>query len=224
MNSTTATNREKAFSFLISLSLLILFAFSVSYFGEDRIRLIVDSSGLWAPLIILLLKALTIIIPPLSGVPLYLMAGSLFGVADGLMIILIGDVIGYSTAFYIGRYLGQDRIEALMSKNEAGMISKIVLRLSTIKGFIIACCIFSFASELVAYAAGLSRLPYKYFLPILMAGNSIVAFIIVWTSSKVGLSVGLVVVLLGSLALFSLISFIASKWYDKRKERRQAIR
>ncbi|MEN9604967.1 MAG: hypothetical protein RJB39_652 [Candidatus Parcubacteria bacterium] len=201
----------------MGLSLLVLFAFSISYFGEDRIRLMVESAGIWALVLIIALKALTIIIPPLSGVPLYLMAGSLFGVTNGLAFILIGDALGYSTAFFLSRYLGRQRLEKFMFKNETGTINKIVTRLSTVKGFIVVSCVFSFASELVAYAAGLSRLPFKYFLPIFMIGDGIVSFILIWTSDRVGISLSLIAILMISLVAFSAVSFLISNWYDKRK-------
>lgn len=216
-------NKEKVFSFLASISLLVLFGLSITYLGEDRIKFMVESAGIWALMVIIALKALTIIIPPLSGVPLYLMAGSLFGVWYGLGFILIGDAIGYSVAFYLSRYLGRERIERFMFKNESGIINKIIGRLSTIKGFLIVSCIFCFMSELVAYAAGLSRLPFRYFFPIFMIGDGIVSYILIWTSNKVGVSFSLIAILLGALVLFSAISFFISNWYDKRKALRETM-
>jgi uncharacterized membrane protein YdjX (TVP38/TMEM64 family) len=209
--------KEKVWSFLLSLTLILLFIFSIAYLGEERIRTLVESAGIWAPILMIVIKILTIVIAPLSGAPLYIMAGTLFGVSEGLLYIIIGDAIGYSTAFFISRYLGRERVEKFMSKNESGIVNTIVKRLSTIKGFLIACCIFCFASELVAYAAGLSRLPFRYFLPIFMAGDALIAFVIIWTSNKVGISFGLVAVVVGSLVVFSSISYLISRRYERGK-------
>lgn len=203
--------KEKIWTFSVSLAIILLFVFSVTYLGEEKIKLIVESSGIWAPILMIVMKILTIVVAPLSGVPLYLMAGTLFGVSEGLIYILIGDALGYSTAFFISRGFGRHLLEKFMSKNESGIVNGMVKRLSTIKGFLVTCCLFAFASELVAYAAGLSRLPFKYFLPIFMTGDALIAFIIIWTSNKVGISFGLVAVVVGSLAVFSFISWLITR-------------
>lgn len=208
---------EKLINFATTLVILGVFIFSVSYFGEDRVKEIITSSGVLAPLLMILMKILTIVVAPLSWVALYLFAGTLFGVTKGFVYVMIGDAIWYSIAFWISRHFWRKKVESYISRNESGLLSKIVKGISGIKGFLVTCCIFSFAADLVAYAAGLSRLPFRYFLPIFMTGDALAAYMIIWSSDKIGINWHLIVVVVGSVGLFSLISWLASRWVKRWK-------
>lgn len=128
-------------------------------------------AGYWAPLTFVVVKISTIVVAPLSGTMLYPMAGLMFGFWPGILYIAIGDFFGYSIAFFISRYLGQSIVLKLISKNEKGILSKIVDRMSTVRGYIYTCLMFFFSPELLAYGAGLSKLKYWKFILILWPGS-----------------------------------------------------
>lgn len=57
---------EKIINLGTTLGILCVFIFSVSYFGEDTVKEIIASSGIFAPLLMIVMKMLTIVIAPLS--------------------------------------------------------------------------------------------------------------------------------------------------------------
>lgn len=73
--------------------------------------------GALAPLIYIALFALaTVLFVP--GLPITLLAGSLFGGFWGGVYVVLGSTIGVNAAFLIGRYLGRDYVQQLAQKNE----------------------------------------------------------------------------------------------------------
>ena len=84
--------------------------------GVDQLQKIVDQAGPWAPVVYVVLKASTIVIAPLSGIPLKISAGALFGLRAGSIYTLLGDLIGGSINFWLARLLGQSIIARLAGK------------------------------------------------------------------------------------------------------------
>lgn len=212
--------KELVVGALISLIIIIAFIWAMNFFGEDTVRSAVEASGVWTPVVLILMKILTIVVAPVSGLPLYLMAGTIFGVGEGFLYIIIGDSFGYTSAFFIARKLGRHRVEAFISKNESGLLSRLVGHLSTVKGFVVSCFSFAFAPEIVAYAAGLSRLPFKYFFPIFITGDALGAILIIWTSNKVGARFELIIAITAVLILIGLLSrwVVKKNKYDSKKQ------
>ena len=149
----------------------------------QKLRDIVEDAGVWAPLILILAKILSIVIAPFSGGPLYILSGSFFGFWSGLFYTLIGDFFGYSIAFWISRKFGRSTVEQLISKKKSGLLSQIIDQISTVRGFAIAVIIFCLMPELVAYGAGLSKLSYWKFITIMLTILTPGTIVIVYAST-----------------------------------------
>jgi uncharacterized membrane protein YdjX (TVP38/TMEM64 family) len=91
----TAPDWEKllpAILVVLVISLLSVLAMQ-AFGGAEKIRVLVAGSGLWAPVVFMALKASTYVIAPLSGTPMKLAGGALFGVWEGLLYTTIGDLL-----------------------------------------------------------------------------------------------------------------------------------
>ena len=159
------TDREipkHGFGLFIVLTLMgLLFWF----FDIEEVRAVVESAGIWGPLIFILAKILTIVVAPISGSAIYPMAGAIFGFTHGFVYIFIGDAIGSTIAFYISRCLGQKVAERMIGVNDKGYLAQVLVYLSSWRGLIEARIFFAALPEAVAYAAGLSKLPFwKFFV------------------------------------------------------------
>lgn len=78
----------------------------------ERIREVVDSAGLWGPVLFVLAYAvLTILLVP--GSPLTIAGGSLFGPFVGTALVVVGATLGATGAFVWGRRLGRDGVARL---------------------------------------------------------------------------------------------------------------
>ncbi len=163
--------------------------FALAFFIDlSAVKDWVMAAGVWAPLLFILLKILTIVIPPLSGGPLYLLVGLFFGFWPGILYVAIADFIGFSTAFSISRFLGQKVVMRIISQKEGGTLHRIVNHVSTPKGFFHAYLTLFSMPELLAYGAGLTKIQYKSFISILSPLSFVLSSVIVLFGSVLDIS------------------------------------
>ncbi len=134
--------------------------------GIDRLRELVRSAGIFGPIAVVLLKMSTIIVVPLGGGPIYAVAGALFGFWNGLLLTLIGDVLGFSVAFYISRLWGRSIIQFFVPRAQVASLETMLDRGSELRPFIKARMAFAALPEVFAYVAGLSKVSFFIFLPV----------------------------------------------------------
>ena len=142
---------------------IIIFIASVKYLNDGTLAGKVSSLGIWAPLVIILLKASTLVFAPLGGSPLYVIAGALYGIKYGFLICFIGDLLGSSLCFLIGRKYGMRAVRFFAGSQNAEKVGKAAGLLHNSKSFIKARIAFITIPELVAYAASLSKISFKKF-------------------------------------------------------------
>ena len=160
-------NLNTIFKALSILIIFIGFTFFVYYLTHDflnieQIREWVNEAGWFAPLIIILLKASTLVFVPLMGGPIYLLAGTLFGFWGGIGYTLIGDILGSAIAFLIARYLGKTVILKLLGEKAINQIDSLYCLIGEWKGLLTA-RIFGFI-DIVNYAAGFTPISLKVYL------------------------------------------------------------
>ncbi len=164
----------------LGATLLIIFALS-RFIDLSAVSEWVAQAGVWGPLLFIGLKISTIVIAPLSGSPLYPLVGLIFGFWPGLLYVLIGDTIGYTTNFFLSRIFGQKLVDRFISQKEQGLLAKIVRHIGTPKGFFQACLTMFAMPEFLCYAAGLTKLRYIHFIsimvPIVSIGSAVFVFI-----------------------------------------------
>ena len=97
---------------IAGLGLLELFG------GLDRFIHIVKDAGPWAPVMFILLKTLSYVIAPLSGAPLKITAGALFGFWPAFLYALIGDTFGGSLNYWVARGLGRPAVAKLIGSKD----------------------------------------------------------------------------------------------------------
>ncbi|OHA26126.1 MAG: hypothetical protein A3C06_03865 [Candidatus Taylorbacteria bacterium RIFCSPHIGHO2_02_FULL_46_13] len=164
--------------------LFIAIAIGVAYWvtvevGIDDVRASVAHAGVYAPLIIILLKATTLVVVPLGGTPLYPIAGALFGFWQGLGITLIGDILGSSIAFYLSRYFGRSILRFFMSSGQVPMVERLMEKMGERKTFIKAKLFFAGFPEIFAYAAGLTAVSFPFFLLVHIGVHAVGAALLV---------------------------------------------
>ena len=147
--------------------------------GIDNVRETISAAGIYGPLIIILLKATTIVVVPLGGTPLYPIAGAIFGFWQGLGITLLGDALGSAIAFFISRFFGRKVLHFFMTNQQMPMLENLVVRLSDKGTFLKARLFFTGFPELFAYAAGLVNVNFWFFLVVHVGIHAIPASLLV---------------------------------------------
>jgi uncharacterized membrane protein YdjX (TVP38/TMEM64 family) len=163
------------------IGLLIVFTlWFVNRVGIDQVRANVDQFGIWAPLIVLLLRLTSIVIPALPGTAYSILAGTLFGFVEGLVVIAIADFIACMTNFLIAKRYGRDLVQHLVGQRFMGKVDRLSRRYLEGNFFLLTGVLMTGVFDFVCYAVGLTRMPWRSFtgalsLSIVIAKPPIVA-------------------------------------------------
>jgi uncharacterized membrane protein YdjX (TVP38/TMEM64 family) len=148
--------------------ILIALGFLFWVFDIKEVQAFVERGGAWGPVVFILAKATTIVVAPISGSAIYPMAGAVFGFWHGFIYLFIGDALGSTIAFWISRRYGIHVARRFMGSGDGNYLTHILEHLNTWRGLFEARIFFSALPEAVAYAAGLSRLPFMKFFVVQM--------------------------------------------------------
>lgn len=164
------------FGVIAVLGTLTLLYFFV---GLDTLKEAVVSAGIFAPILFILLKASTIIVVPLSGSPLYPLAGLFFGFWHGIAYALIGDFIGFTVSFWLARKFGYPVVNTFIVANDKSLVARIISHVGTVKGLFHTYLAFFGMPELISYAVGLSKLSYIKFITVLFPLSAVGSVVLV---------------------------------------------
>lgn len=157
------TPRQAIFNVLALVAILACIIMFFRMFDLDQVQRTIEQAGVWAPLILIAAKASTIVIAPLSGSPLYPIGGALFGFWKAFGLLVAGDMVGGSIAFFLSRIFGRRIVDTMMGAQK-GFISSALEMMGSWKGFLLARLGFVTFPEVPAYAAGLSKIGYIPFV------------------------------------------------------------
>jgi uncharacterized membrane protein YdjX (TVP38/TMEM64 family) len=175
--------------------------------GGERLRVLVEQSGPWAPLTYVAAKAASTIIAPFSGVPLKAASGALFGLTGGVFYSLFGDVIGGCVCFLAARYVGWSTVERLTRDGSMARLNRVIDRgLGGWRELLFFRVTFPAIYNLLSYAAGSTRLPFRQYLAVTAFGGIIHTSILVTVGASVALGWEARVAAYAGIALLSLLA------------------
>lgn len=159
----------------IAITIVAIIALG-AFIDISALKETIMNAGPLAPLLFILLKASTVVVAPLSGGPLYPIVGLVFGFWPGILYVALGDLLGITIAFWLSRIFGFPLVSKFIKSDEKSMLARIRKHVGTTKGFFQMSITCFALPELVAYASGLSKLPYwkliAIFYPILVVVSS----------------------------------------------------
>lgn len=171
---------------------------------------------LLAALLFILFRALAIIIPPVMGVMLDILAISIFTWFAGFIFAEIGIMLGAITAFSITRYFRdfllkrkffKDNIQRWLNytRNKETMTSWILLRLVSNPAF-----------DYISYSAGFTNIKYARYMISTFIGNLPTIFIFYYIGG-VGLEQGGLGLMLSLLIAILILIFVLFKMFIKKR-------
>ena len=206
-------SRNVQIALLAALGISIASVVLMNLFGGvERFRMLIEAAGPFAPLAFILLKASTYVIAPLSGTPLKLAAGALFGFWDGALYAIAGDTLGACLNFWIARLFRVKAITKIAGKNALKRIDETTKHVGGWRALLVARIFLSSLYDFISYAAGLSSLSFKQFFLVSFLAGIPATFMTAWMGdSLVSNSIAFFVVAgLGALSIMLLI--VSSKW------------
>jgi uncharacterized membrane protein YdjX (TVP38/TMEM64 family) len=148
-----------------------------------RLREFFDGFGAAAPLVYFLLVTAEVVVAPIPGLMLYAPGGVIFGAWWGGAISLAGNVAGAGVACAIARSLGGDWLARWFTAEKLSRVSDglekyggwlvFLLRLNPLT-----------SSDVVSYAAGLTRIPVRTVMLATAAGMAPLCFAQAWLAES----------------------------------------
>lgn len=155
---------------VILLFFIALMYLSLKVVGSENMQESIANSGAFGPILFMILKAATIIIAPLGGRPLYVVAPSLWGFWPAFIYIFIADTFAYAVIFLISRKFGKKVMRYFVTDKDMHKVDEVLKTFGTWQYFVAARFI---ASEFAGYAAGLTKIPYYQYMAVVVPANII---------------------------------------------------
>ena len=180
----------------------------------ENLRKIVDSAGIWAPLVFIVLQALQVFLLPLPGVLTVGVGVALFGELETCLYSYIGILIGSCIAFWIGRVLGYKAAAWMVGKESLDKwLDKVKGKDRTILTAMFVLPLFP--DDILCFVTGLSTMSWKYFIVMQLIARAIS---VVATSYSVGGSIipyttwwGILIWILIGIAILALFVLLYKK-------------
>lgn len=176
--------REHAKSLRALLPGLIVFGvviaaltLGINAIGLERIRAIIDSAGVFAPLVYIAVKVVTFVVAPLSSGPIQLFSGVLFGLIPGTIYTLLGEVIGGSINFWLARRFGRPVVERVVGRDDMPRIDRFIRQIVDWKTLLYARLFLFSIYDFISYAVGFSSLSFRTYVLISAVAGIVPTFI-----------------------------------------------
>jgi len=157
----------------------------VQAIGPEHLQAMVTSAGPLAPVAYVILKAATLIVTPLSGTPLRLAAGVLFGFWEGVGLSVLASVLGGSANFWIARRFGRRVVARLLGPSTLARVEPMLDRLADWRALALARVVLAPLWDVLSYGVGLTRLRYRTYLIVAFVGDLIPTMILVGVGTSV---------------------------------------
>ena len=182
------------------LALIVGFVSFLLIKYEDLIKLFVDKSGIWGPLILFFARGISIILPALPSSIFSLIAGGVLGFKEGYLTIVLSDLICCQLAFFIARKYGRIPVERLVGKKPMQRLEKFNRYQLEENFFLMTGLLMTGLFDFLSYSIGLGGTRWRTFTPALIISLLISDSILVAVGAEIGKQIYLVIPLLIAFA------------------------
>jgi uncharacterized membrane protein YdjX (TVP38/TMEM64 family) len=137
---------------------------------RTKVESLVRSAGAWGPLAVIGLQIAQILIAPIPGVFIPILAGILYGPVAGTVITVVGTVLGSGIAYAIGRRAGLPLIRRWAGEKNVARAQKLVGGSRWIALAVLFLLPFT-PSDAICFAAGMIGMRASRFAPAVLLGR-----------------------------------------------------
>ncbi len=171
MNKSSPSKKRLVFKTLKYAAVIILIALAIyclQVYGIAQLRESIKGIGPWAIIAIFLLRFTSVVIPALPGTVYSVIAGTVFGFSQGLLIICLADLASCSTSFFLSRQYGKRLVRHLVGDRFMSRVERIGKRHLENNFFLMIGCLMTGFFDFVCYGIGLTKTPWLKFFPALV--------------------------------------------------------
>lgn len=199
---------------LVIIFLLVIYYPQINDFYANAEKIIIRS-GYFAPLIYTILIALAALIAPIPATPLIVVAGSLFGMWEGLFLTLLGATIGSTIAFLSARFFLRDIIEQRFSDSNLYIQIKKMDQKRLGSYLLFTRLMPQIPFDLISYLFGLTRMKIITFSSITFIGMIPMVFLQIFFGSFFKQYIVFIMIILLACFIFYLVFDIKSNQKNK---------
>lgn len=150
----------------------------------DQVRGWIEKLGAWGPLAIILLEMIQALLAPIPGQAIEAVSGYLFGPWLGTLYPMIGLALGSFITFLLARRFGRPLVVKLIGQQSMARLDDLVRRGGAPFFFLIWLLPFA-PDDLACVAAGLTPMPTRQFLVLMILGRLPGVFVSVLVGANV---------------------------------------
>jgi len=138
--------------------------------NPERIQQIVLGLGIWAPAGFILLQVIQVVVAPLPGNVIAVVAGYVFGLGRGLLWAMTGVMLGAAAAFLLSRGIGRRVLKLFVPERTMDQFDRFVVQRGPFYVFLLL-LVPNPIGDWLYYLAGLTALPLPVFLLLVLAAR-----------------------------------------------------
>jgi len=214
--ASTLRRREKATILggivIVAIAFYMLtYRFLPDLLDTTTLRQWIDSFGILAPVVFILVQTAQVIFAPIPGQLIALAGGYLFGSVNGTIYSLIGVTVGSSIAFLLTKRYGRPLVERVLHEDVIAGFDGFVERVGLL-GFIAFIIVPGLPDDAVCFLAGLTKWRLKTFLFAIIIGRFPAYVLTVYAGSELASGRFMMsVVLITALVVLSTIGYYKQK-------------
>lgn len=139
-------------------------------FEPAELRVWIEQFGLLAPVVFIVLQALQVIVAPIPGQVIALIAGYLFGATLGTVYSIIGVLLGSAIAFTLAKRYGRPFVESVLHEDVIDRFDGFVDRVG-IPGLIAFVIVPGLPDDAVCFLSGLTKWRLPTFMTVITVGR-----------------------------------------------------
>jgi len=164
---------KKILQFCLIVAIAITVIWAINEIGIERLRASVDQLGFWAPVGVFLLRFTSVVIPALPGTAYSVLAGGLFGFAQGLVVICLADLASCSLSFFLSRQYGREFVQRFVGDRFMDRVDRLSQQHLENNFFLMTGFLMTGFFDFVAYGIGLTKTSWLKFFPALVLSIAI---------------------------------------------------
>lgn len=175
MFSSAEARRRSILLVLVATAVLVgLYAgvrrYAPFVFDPEALRTWIDQFGVLAPVVFTLLQTVQVVVAPIPGQAVALVAGYLFGPVAGTMYSLVGVLIGSAIAFTLADRYGRDFVEEMLDDAVVDRFDGFVDRVGA-PGMLAFVIVPGLPDDAICFLAGLTNWRLRTFMVVITIGR-----------------------------------------------------
>ena len=150
-------------------AVVVLYFLTTEYFGisyrvdAEPLQDWVEDRGVLAPIVFIVVLALSVLFAPVPNAPIYIVAGILWGPVLGTVYCMVGLTMGSAVAFWIARWAGQRHLRRLIGHRLADRLDQLV---ETMGGRVVfwSRMIPAVNFDWISFVAGMTAVSFRVFI------------------------------------------------------------